>query len=110
MDADAIARLGSGILDALRAHELERAEALVNEALARQDQHSFQDRAEVVTELNRCIVASKLARERALKEAAALPGVSRLDVELRLLGPLDRILERELDKLRREKERLSRPH
>jgi hypothetical protein len=110
MDADAIARLGRGILDALRARELERAEALVNEAQARQDQHSFQDRAAVITELSRCISAAKMAKERALNEAAALPGVSRLDVELRLLGPLDRLLERELDKLRREKQRLSRPH
>jgi hypothetical protein len=110
MDADAISLLGRAILDALRARELERAEALVQEAQAAQDRQSFQDRAAVVTELNRRMLAAKTAKERVLKEVAALPGVSRLDVDLRLIGPLDRLLEREIEKLRREKERLSRPH
>jgi hypothetical protein len=109
MDADAIARLGRGVLDALRERELERAEALVAEAQARQDRLSFNDRAAVVMELNRCMLAARTAKERALKEAAALPGVSPLDVELRLIGPLERLLDREIDNLRREKQRLSKP-
>lgn len=109
MDAEAIRLLGRAILAAIEANELERAASLVAQAECANENVSFGDRAAVVLETTRAIAAAKRAKSETLAAAAALPVVTRLDLELRVLGPLDRLLEREIDKLRAEKRRLSRP-
>lgn len=108
MNADAIGILVRGILDAIRAHELERAANLITEAELRQQKKSYDGRSEIVNEISRAIAAAERAKEAALAEGDAIPGVPRLDIKQRLRDPLERLLEREIDKLRAKKRRVSR--
>ena len=108
MNADAIGILVRGILDAIRSHELERAADLIAAAERTQDAVSFWGRVAVVNEISRAIGVAERAKAAALAEVDAIPDVLRLDIEQRLRGPLERLLEREIDKLRAEKRRVSR--
>jgi hypothetical protein len=108
VNADAIGILVRGLLDAIRAHELERAANLIVEAELRQQNKSYDGRSEIVNEISRAIAAAKRAKKAALAEVDAIPDVSRLDIEQRLRGPLERLLEREIDNLRAERRRASR--
>lgn len=106
MNAEAIGILVSGILDAIRAHELERAVALIEAAELKQEMESYDGRSAIVNEISRAFPAAKKAKEAALAAVDALP-VPRSDIE-RLRGSLERLLEREIDKLRAKKRRVSR--
>jgi len=108
MDADTIGILARGLLDAIRANELERAEKLIAAAERQHTQVDFQGRASVVDEINLAIQAAKRAKKSALAAAKALRGVPLVDLEQRVLGPLERLMEREIDKLLAEKRRRSR--
>lgn len=106
MNAEAIGILVSGILDAIRSHELERAAALIAAAERTQEKESYEGRSAVVNEISRAILAAKREKEAALAAVDALP-VPRSDIEL-LRGRLERLLEREIDKLRAKRRRASR--
>ena len=108
MNADAIGILVRGILDAIRAHELERAAALIAAAERTQEKESYEGRSVIVNEISRAITVAKRAKKAALAEVDAILGVPRLDIELRLRDPLERLLEREIDKLLAKKLRVSR--
>jgi len=107
VNAEAIGILVSGILEAIRSHQLERAAALIAAAERRQEKGIYEGCSAIVNEISRALAAAKRAKKAALAEVDAIPDVSRLDIEQRLRGPLERLMEREIDKLRAERRRVS---
>lgn len=104
-----LASMAREVVMYLESGEIEKAVARVAAERQQQVEASFHARIEAVDAVNRALMEAKKAKERILSSLEKLPADIRLDAQHQMIQVLDDTFSAEIERLRAEKRRLSKP-